>query len=148
MNDFAELSKKLGLLEIYTLQKYPESRHPRNSKIERVHYKIAYSKQLEKKHPFNQIDWDNPHFENFSILKESPPQPLIEDGGVLDFGSAETVADWDSFIDSFRQLRNNITHGAKFFDSLQLEPRDKELINAGLAFIDFLDGEFSLNLGG
>ena len=148
MNDFAELSKKLGLLEIYTLEKYPESRHLRNGKVERVHYRNAYKDQLEQKHPFNQIDWDNAPFNNFSTLMKSPPKPLIEEDDVLKFGNAETVADWGSFIDSFRQLRNNITHGAKFFDSLHLERRDEELIKAGLTFIDFLDEEFFLNLGG
>jgi len=148
MNDFAELSKKLGLLEIYTLRKYPESRHPRNKKIKRVHYKVAYSQELEENHPFRKINWDDQPFRNFSILQKSPPQPLIEVGDVLDFGNAEEVENWDSFIDSFRQLRNNITHGAKFFGSLQLEQRDEELIKAGLAFIDFLDDAFSLNLGG
>lgn len=148
MDNFTALSRNLVLLEIYTLKKYPESRTPRNRKIEGVLYKNTYVAQLDAKHPFDDIDWDKPPFKNFLILKTSPPKPLVEKNNNLEFGEAQKVRDWGSFIDSFRQLRNNITHGAKLFFSMQLEPRDDELISAGLAFINFLNDEFSLNLGG
>ena len=143
MNDFAELSKRLGLLEIATLKDFPDSRSPRNGRIREVHYKAAYAMELEKRFPFDKIDWSKAPFLNFSILTKEPPRQLVETAaGILEFEKTPPkVTNWEAFIDSFRQLRNNLVHGSKFLHAMDLEDRDKNLISAGLAFISFLEGD-------
>jgi hypothetical protein len=142
MDDFVEFSKRISLLEVATLKIYPESRLSRDGRIHQVQYKTAYAKKLEDWFPFNCIKWDQAPFLNFRVLKEFPPKFLIEKDNELCFDeNFPTVNNWEDFIDSFRQLRNNLVHGAKFLHEMKLEDRDKVLITAGLTFIKFLEGE-------
>lgn len=152
MSAFEELSRKLGLLEIATVKSYPDSaKLERNSDdITGVFYKNAFSAQLEKVHPFGGINWSDSPFSDFSILKENPPKKLrmVTDQNKKSpkFVDISPVNSWDTFIDSFRQLRNNLAHGAKFLDSMGLDKRDNELIAAGLSFINFLESESIISL--
>lgn len=105
-----------------------------------VYLKNAYGTKLEQISPFNAIKWNEDPFSNFSILKTNPPKPLVEKNGSLEFGEAIQVTDWNTFIDSFRQLRNNIAHGSKLILGIKgMEQRDEKLIKAGLSFIQFLE---------
>lgn len=141
MSDFEDLSIKLGLLEIATLKNYKNSRKKDSScMITGVYLKNAYGTKLEQISPFNAIKWNEDPFSNFSILKTNPPKPLVEKNGSLEFGEAIQVTDWNTFIDSFRQLRNNIAHGSKLILGIKgMEQRDEKLIKAGLSFIQFLE---------
>jgi hypothetical protein len=147
MNDFVEFSKNLALLEIATLIKYPCSRDKNGKKITGVLYKNAFEKVLEEKDPFETINWQDTPYSSFSILKYNPPKQLIERYGELEFNnSVLPITTWDEFIDSFRQIRNNLVHGAKFLHGMNLEERDNELISAGLAFISFLESKNIISL--
>lgn len=145
-NNYYEFFKKITLLEIVTLRDIPQSRDkfPNGNLIRGVHYKSAYEGALQSKFPFDKIDWAKPPFDSFSVLKLAPPKSLMEDQGRIKFSDqAAPVLDWDTFIDSFKKVRNNICHGAKLFKDgdLRLDDRDGSLILAALAFIQFLQNE-------
>lgn len=148
MNDFEELSIKLGLLEIATLKNNKDSRKKNSvGRITGVDLQKAYGVELETKFPFSSIKWNEGPFPNFSILKTNPPKPLVEKNGSLEFGEAIQVNDWNTFIGSFRQLRNNMAHGSKLILGIKgIVQRDEELIKAGLSFIQFLENERLIEL--
>ncbi len=150
MSAFEELSKKLGLLEIATVTTYPDSAQLCRTDITGVLYKKAFSSKLEGTHPFLGIDWNNSPFSTFRVLKEKPPKKLrmVTNQGKKkpEFVDIGTVNSWDTFIDSFRQLRNNLVHGAKFVHSMGLDSRDDALIAAGLSFIKFLETKNIISL--
>ncbi|TVQ83328.1 MAG: hypothetical protein EA357_06660 [Micavibrio sp.] len=142
------LCKKLALLEIATLLKYKESRPSEGKYVNSVGYKDAYRDTLQDKVPYSDIDWDEEPYRNFKLLAEKPPKRLKIKDGHPKFVPISKVTCWSAFIDSFRQLRNNLVHGAKFLKETypELEDRDEELINAGLAFISFLEDKGLINL--
>lgn len=140
-----------NFLKQYTLlESYFISNLPQHVKVSRAGYpqqaniKDAFSKELETKHPFSKIDWNKEPFSNFRILVDAPPRTLGGFDGQFRFTNAITVSNWNDFIDSHRQLRNNIAHGAKFL-TLPLGKRDIELTNAGIEFINFLNDEKLIN---
>ena len=150
---YLEFYKKYSLLEINTLMTYPESRRVRNGKvITDVWLQRAYGDRLEGKAPFTDIDWSKEPFSRFDILKDDPARRLITgDDGVLIFeDDGAPINDWKSFIIGFKQVRNNLTHGSKFYKEnghdLGLDDRDDVLIEAAVAFIDYLGREFELTL--
>lgn len=133
--------QKIALLEIATLRDNPECR-PAQGHVYQASFKNAYEKKLEESFKFKTIDWTEKPFSSFKILKENPPGKLhVENGHLLFKKDWIVVNDWSSFIDSFRQVRNNVFHGAKMFKSgnLALEDRDYELVSAALAFISLLE---------
>lgn len=112
-----------------------------------VYLKNAYGEKLETISPFNDINWNEAPFSSFAILKVNPPKPLVENNGSLEFGQAIQVTDWKTFIDSFRQLRNNMAHGSKLILGIKgMVQRDEELIKAGLSFIQFLENNHLIQL--
>lgn len=148
--DYLEFYKKIGLFEIATIKKYPDARsfERKTSYIAGASFRDAYADQLEQRHPFSQIEWGGDSFANFKLLKERPPLRLRsgDDGAIyFDKDAPIVVSDWGTFIDSFRQVRNNLVHGAKFFKDggpgLRLDNRDHDLVSAALAFIGFLEAE-------
>lgn len=140
---YYDFFEKMTLLEIVTLRDNPETWPENNRYINKAQLKIAYKDNLEEKKHFAEIDWDEEPYSKFRILKEKPPGKFHVKDNKLSFNKeAITVDDWESFIDSFRQVRNNLFHGAKLFKEsgqLELEDRDDELINASLEFISFLE---------
>ncbi len=144
MVDLAEFYKKYSILEIYTLVHHPSSRRKnREGGIAGVQFQNAYVDKLQREYPFCKDMWDKDIFSKFKILYDDPPKQLTEqEDGSLKFKEKIVVEDWDTFIDSFRQVRNNISHGAKYlngFQELGLDERGGELVEAALSFIEFLE---------
>lgn len=136
------------LLESYFILNFPQ--HVivyKDGAPKQTNFKDAFSRSLEINHPFSTIDWNIQPFSKFRILVEAPPKTLIKTNNHFVFTNAITVSNWDEFIDSYRHLRNNITHGAKFLTQ-QLGNRDIELANAGIEFINFLNTEGLINMNG
>jgi|GEM_PF-2800359 len=140
---------QMSLLEIITIIHFPESRNNRCKKIQGVYYATAYAKKLEDlpKNPFKDPSlWNTDPYCKFKILREKPPGIFQQDPDTkkLEFIEQSPANNWDDFLKkSFAQVRHNLFHGAKFFkkdayNHLNLEDRDKELINAALSFIEFL----------
>jgi len=150
-NLYAELCKKMAMLEIVTLDRCPACRKSiQRGYIAGIDYaKVPYVSVLETRYPYNSIDWNADKFKKFRVLHDNPPKRLYEDGQrQLKFVNVLIPQNWSELFNSFRQLRNNLMHGAKFFhgNSMELQDRDGELIKAGLAFISFLETEFGLPL--
>ena len=141
-NSILNFLKYHTLLESYFIIKFPEHVAVSKDKFPtKTNFKDAFSENLEVKYPFSKIDWDIEPFSKFRILVDAPPKPLKKnDKNQFEFADAISVSSWDELIDSYRQLRNNITHGAKFL-TMQLGNRDIKLSNAGIEFIKFLNNE-------
>jgi hypothetical protein len=106
-----------------------------------IQYKDAYEDSLERGDPFREIDWESKPFSEFRILKDEPPKKLRVCNGKPVFRHIYGEPSGGTFIDGFRQLRNNLVHGAKFLKGTQLDldDRDRKLICAEIAFITFLE---------
>lgn len=152
MTDYLEFYRKASLLEIATIKKYPKS-----AKLDEtgyfvigVDYAQAYARNLQRLKKFNSDDtWNETQLKNCRILKDNPPKRLTkisDEEFNFEEHSSIVVSNWGEFFRSFCQVRNNVIHGAKFMMSFNLEDRDKELIKACLAFVEFLEQERLISL--
>ncbi len=160
---YAEFYKRMALLEINTIWKFEESRglcgkkEDCQRKICGVLYEKTYSNRLELFEKFSDIKWEEDNYKALKVLKEKPPEELFviknEDVEEIlfipvkfkktDGSGCDKPENWEHYIQSFVRVRNNITHGAKFLYARvkndNPHERDKELIDAALAFISFLE---------
>jgi len=144
MTRYEEFYKKISLFEIATIKQFPTSRKTnRHNHITGVKFRDAYAETLEKNHVFEDIDWNHDPYSGYAILKTAPPKKLIVNGENVEFEgeSSLTVGNWQDFLMSFQQVRNNVVHGAKLLQNMNLEDRDQELMSACLSFIKFMEDQ-------
>lgn len=145
--------RKMSLLEIITIVNCKGSRQTKSTReddskrITGVLLDNAYLTELEKYNFLCPETWQAPQFKKFELIKNQPPGKFIEKpDGCLEFKESPSPQNWTDFLKLFKQIRNNLFHGAKFFKKepyaqLKLSDRDTELIDAGIAFIKFLEDE-------